>query len=44
MKHKTRVCLTVNDKERDYIVPDNLLLVDWLREELGLCYEFFSFT
>ena len=36
MKHKTRVCLTVNDKERDYIVPDNLLLVDWLREELGL--------
>ena len=36
MKHKTRICLTVNGKERDYIVQDNLLLVDWLREELGL--------
>ena len=36
MKHKTRICLIVNGKERDYIVPDNILLVDWLREELGL--------
>ena len=36
MKHKTRICLTVNNKELDYIVPDNMLLVDWLREERGL--------
>ena len=33
---KTRIILSVNDKERDYNVPDNLLLVDFLREELGL--------
>ena len=33
---KTRKILSFNDKERDYNVPDNLLLVDFLREELGL--------
>ena len=34
--NKTRIQLLINDKERDYNVPDNLLLVDFLREELGL--------
>ena len=33
---KTHLHLIVNGKERDSIIADNMLLVDYLREELGL--------
>ena len=36
MKHKTRIWCIINGKEYDRIVEDNTLLVDFLREELGL--------
>ena len=32
----TQISLTVNGRRRDDTVPDNLLLVDYLRESLGL--------
>ena len=35
-KHKTHLTCSVNGKERDDIVADNLLLADYLREQLGL--------
>ena len=35
-KRKTHLHCIVNGKERDDIVGDNVLLVDYLREELGL--------
>jgi 4-hydroxybenzoyl-CoA reductase subunit gamma len=35
-KRKTHLHCIVNGKERDDIVGDNILLVDYLREELGL--------
>ena len=35
-KHKTNLICRVNGKERGDIVPDNLLLADYLREKLGL--------
>jgi 4-hydroxybenzoyl-CoA reductase subunit gamma len=33
---KTILSLTVNGVERDDVVPDNLLLVDYLRDKIGL--------
>ena len=33
---KTILSLTINGVERDDVVPDNLLLVDYLREKAGL--------
>lgn len=33
---RTILTVTVNGRERDDVVPDNLLLVDYLRETLGL--------
>ena len=33
---KTRIWLIINDREHEHIVPDNMLLVDFLRERLGL--------
>ena len=33
---KTQISLTVNGRKRDDTVPDNMLLVDYLRETLGL--------
>ena len=33
---KTILSLTINGMERDDVVPDNLLLVDYLREKAGL--------
>jgi 4-hydroxybenzoyl-CoA reductase subunit gamma len=35
-RNKTHLHCTVNGKERDDFVKDNLLLADYLREELGL--------
>ena len=35
-KHKTHLTCSINGKERDDIVADNLLLADYLREQLGL--------
>ena len=35
-KHTHRIQCVINDKEYDRIVKDNTLLVDFLREELGL--------
>ncbi len=35
-KHKTRLSCVVNGQERDDMVVDSVLLVDYLREELGL--------
>lgn len=34
--NKTHLHCTINDKERDDVVLDNTLLVDYLREKLGL--------
>ena len=33
---KTLLSLTVNGRQRDDAVPDNMLLVDYLREKIGL--------
>ncbi len=33
---KTQISLKVNGRQRDDTVPDNMLLVDYLRETLGL--------
>ena len=33
---KTILSLTINGVERDDVVPDNMLLVDYLREKVGL--------
>jgi 4-hydroxybenzoyl-CoA reductase subunit gamma len=33
---KTILALTVNGRRREDLVPDNLLLIDYLREQLGL--------
>jgi len=35
-KHKSLLHCTVNGRERDNMIPDNMLLADYLREELGL--------
>ena len=35
-RNKTHLHCTVNGKERDDFVPDNMLLVDYLREDLDL--------
>ena len=35
-QHKSLLSCTVNGRERAQSVPDNILLVDYLREELGL--------
>ena len=35
-RHKTHLHCTVNGKERDDFVKDNILLADYLREEIGL--------
>ena len=34
--HKTLLHCTVNGRERDDVVGDNILLVDYLRESIGL--------
>ena len=35
-KHKTLLHCIVNGRERDNVIADNMLLADYLREELGL--------
>ena len=35
-KHKTPLHCIVNGRERDNVIADNMLLADYLREELGL--------
>jgi 4-hydroxybenzoyl-CoA reductase subunit gamma len=33
---KTVLSLTINGTNRDDVIPDNMLLVDYLRENVGL--------